>query len=73
MSNVINMSYMFYGLTLSTTNYSNILINWSALSLQDNVNFHGGNSKYSAGAATTARSNIISTYNWTITDGGQAP
>jgi hypothetical protein len=33
------------------------------------VNFWGGNSKYCNGAS--ARESIISTYGWTITDGGQ--
>lgn len=54
------------------SDYSNALVAWSNLPLQPNVTFHGGNSKYSAGAAATARQYIISTYNWTITDGGLA-
>jgi surface protein len=46
---------------------------WNA-TLQSNVVFHGGNSQYSAGAATTARGVLTGApYNWTITDGGQAP
>jgi surface protein len=44
---------------------------WNA-TLQSNVTFHGGNSKYSTGAATTARGVLTGApYNWTITDGGQ--
>jgi len=70
-SNVTSMGSMFNGVTLSTANYDSLLIGWNNLpSLKTNVSFHGGNSKYSA-AAATARSHIISTYNWTITDGGQ--
>jgi len=36
-----------------------------------NISFDGGNSKYSAGAAATARQSIIDNFNWVITDGGQ--
>lgn len=45
---------------------------WNA-TLQSGQTFHGGSSKYSVGAATTARSVLTSApYSWTITDGGQA-
>jgi surface protein len=45
---------------------------WNA-TLQSGVTFHGGNSKYSVGAATTARGVLTGApYNWSITDGGQA-
>ncbi|MDA3887044.1 MAG: BspA family leucine-rich repeat surface protein [Candidatus Delongbacteria bacterium] len=69
-SSVTDMSGMFNGVTLSTENYSSLLIGWDALELQDSVTFCGGNSKFSSGAAVTARANIISTDNWIITDGG---
>ena len=69
-SNVTNMRDMFKGETLSTANYDAILIGWNALELSNNINFHAGFSVYSAGAATTARANIISTDSWTIIDGG---
>jgi len=72
-SNVTDMTDMFLNVTLSTANYGALLIGWDALSLQNSVTFHGGNSQYSAGAATTARSNIITGDSWTITDGGQVP
>lgn len=68
-SSVLEMEYMFYGVTLSTVNYDAILNGWSELTLQNNVDFHGGNSKYST-AAEAARAKIISDFNWTITDGG---
>lgn len=59
---------------LSTPNYSATLIAWDALpSLQNGVGFHAGSSQYSAGAAATARANIISNFSWVFTDGGQAP
>lgn len=69
-SNVTNMQNMFAFITLSTTNYDSILINWSQLALQENVTFDGGESKYSS-AATDYRQSIIDNYNWTINDGGQ--
>jgi len=70
-SSVTDMSYMFNGVTLSTSNYDSLLLGWSQLTLQDSVSFDGGNSKYSAGAAVTARQSIIDNFNWVITDDGQ--
>jgi len=70
-SNVTDMSYMFDNVTLSTANYDALLIGWEGLAVQDSVPFHGGNSQYSAGAATEARQRLIDDHSWTITDGGQ--
>ena len=70
-SSVTDMTNMFNGVILSTSNYDSLLLGWSQLTLQDGVSFHGGNSKYSAGAAATARQSIIDNFNWVITDGGQ--
>ncbi|MDY0781026.1 PKD domain-containing protein, partial [Tenacibaculum sp. IB213877] len=67
-SNVLIMDDIFKGVTLSVVNYDALLIGWFSLTLQNNVNFHGGNSKYSGGK--NARQNIIDNHNWTITDGG---
>jgi surface protein len=72
-SNVTYMSGMFEGAQLSTANYDDLLIGWSTIGqnespLQPNIFFSGGNSKYCNGAS--ARSSIISTYGWTITDAG---
>ena len=70
-SNVTDMSGMFNQDTLSTDNYDSLLIGWSGLlSLQSNVQFYVGNSRYSAVAAS-ARQSLIDNYNWTIRDGGQ--
>jgi surface protein len=72
-ADVTVMTDMFSGVTLSTVNYDALLVGWSAQSVKPNVSFHGGNSQYSAGAATTARGVLTgSPNNWTITDGGQA-
>jgi surface protein len=70
---VTYMYGMFNGVQLSTTNYDDLLIGWSTISpnetpLQPNVDFSGGNSFYCNGE--TARSSIISTYGWTISDAG---
>lgn len=72
-ASVTDMHYMFDGgVTLSTANYNALLIGWEAQAVQNNVTFHGGNSKYSAGAVATARQALIDDHNWSITDGGQA-
>jgi surface protein len=70
-SSVTSMTKMLFDVTLSTYNYDNLLLGWSQLSLQSNVNFHGGYSKYSNTAAD-ARQAIITNFQWTITDGGPA-
>ena len=66
--NVNSMNGMFDAAQLSTANYDATLLEWSTKNLKRNVTFSGGNSKYCNGAS--ARSSIISTYGWTITDGG---
>ncbi len=68
-SNVTDMTDMFKFVTLSTANYDSLLIGWNSLSLQSNVTFSGGNSAYCTGQA--ARSNMISSLGWNITDGGR--
>jgi len=70
-SHVTNMIGMFDDATLSTANYDALLLGWSQETLQHNVSFDAGNSRYNS-AASAARAYIINTYNWTITDGGQA-
>ena len=66
-----NMSNFLTSATLSTVQYSDMLINYEAQAVQNNVQFHGGNSQYSAGAAATARAALIADHIWSITDGGQ--
>ena len=70
-SSVVHAWAMFSYTNLSVANYDSLLIGWSALTLQMNGDFDGGYSKYSAGAAATARQYIIDTFNWYIEDGGQ--
>lgn len=67
-SNVTNMSSMFLGVKLSTSNYDETLSAWSRLTLQPNVIFTGGSSNFCE--AEEERNAIINTYNWTISDGG---
>jgi len=68
--------------TFSTSNYDAILIGWEA-TLQaafpngsgytPSISINFGNSEYNGGgAAEAARTSLINTFNWTITDGGLA-
>ena len=68
-TSVTNMKNMFRSITLLTANYDALLVGWEAQVEQPNVTFHGGNSKYSAGAAATARA-ALQANGWVITDGG---
>ena len=72
-SNVIDMNNMFNPINLSFANYDSILIGWSTITsaetpLKQGVTFDAGSSKYCNGVS--ARASIISTYGWTIRDGG---
>jgi len=69
--NVTTMSNMFAASKLTTARYDSTLIAWEARTVKPSVPFHAGTSKYSAGAATTARGVLTGTDLWTITDGGQ--
>ncbi len=73
-SGVTSMTGMFQGVTLSTQNYDSILIGWASQTpnLQDDVSFHGGNSKYSFNAVSARNDTLIGIHNWAITDGGPA-
>ena len=68
-SSVTSMDGILHDVTLSTPNYNNLLLGWSQLSLQNEVNFDGGDSKYSI-VAVDARQFIITNFSWIITDGG---
>ena len=69
-TSVTNMTDMFEDDTLSSSNYSSMLIGWDTLNVQNDVTFHGGGSRFNTEAAS-ARDNLINDHNWTITDGGQ--
>ncbi|MDY0348854.1 MAG: YDG domain-containing protein, partial [Tenuifilaceae bacterium] len=70
-SSVTDMGSMLFGVTLSTANYNSLLMGWALRDVQSGVAFHGGNSKYSSGAAADARAVLTGTPNsWTIIDAG---
>ena len=67
----IASSFLQAATPMSTAEYDALLVNWEAQAPTNAVNIHFGNSKYSLGsAAETARTSLINTYGWTITDGG---
>ena len=69
-SSVQNFNHFLFGSQLSTENYDKLLIAWSQLDLQSDLNFHAGNSKYSLGDAENSRQHLIDEFNWNITDAG---
>ena len=73
-SNFTSMSNMFLNVTLDTDNYDAILISWAAQTVQSNVVFHAGNSKYTGGGAVAAARAVLTgaPNNWVIADGGIA-
>lgn len=69
---VTTIGFFANGATITTVNYDALLVSWEGQNPNSgftNVNF--GNSQYSLGsAAATARASLVSTYGWTIIDGG---
>lgn len=59
---------MFLGNNINPSRYSQLLIEMESTNPNNNVNFHGGSSKYNS-SAISARNNLIAR-GWTITDGG---
>jgi surface protein len=70
-SKVTDMLGMFSGVTLSTANYDSLLQGWSQLSLESEVSFDAGESKYSSDAAAARATLTEAPNNWVISDGGQ--
>lgn len=66
--NLASGASMFDGASITTARYSQLLIDLSAHNPNNNVVFHGGNSKYNE-AGAIARAALIGR-GWTITDGG---
>ena len=58
---------------LDEDNYDALLISWSnqASSMPSNMVVDMGDSEYDSNAAASARSTLINTYNWSISDGGR--
>jgi surface protein len=69
-SNVTDMDSMLENSNLSVENLTLIYENWSQLTLQQNVTFSAGNTKYNS-SGEAGRDILVNTYNWIITDGGQ--
>ena len=70
-SNVAYYTNFLAGGELSTANYDALLISWEAQGPTAGHTTTFGTSKYTlGGAAEAARASLISTYGWTITDGG---
>ena len=69
-SSVTNMYRMFEDSNLSVENLTSIYENWSQLSLQNNISFGEGNTKYNA-SGQAGRDILVNTYNWIIEDGSQ--
>ncbi len=68
-SKVTNMTSMLRFVTLSTENYDALLNGWIQRTLQNDVTFNGGNSKYCK--ASAAHQSLVDTFRWKITDGGE--
>jgi surface protein len=62
-SSVTNITGIFSNSALSTTNYNNILNDWSLLTLQENLENVSSGLVYSP-AGLTAHDNITADYNW---------
>jgi surface protein len=67
---VTDMRRMFENSNLSVENLTALYENWSQLSLQNNVSFGAGSTKYNA-LGQAGRDILVNTYNWIIEDGGQ--
>jgi len=61
---------MFEGSNLSEENLTACYENWSQLTLQQNVRFSAGTTKYNS-SGQAGRDILVNTYNWSIKDGGQ--
>ena len=72
-SNDDNLRNFFTNGELDEDNYDALLIRWSqqASSMPDDIVVHMGDSEYDSNAAASARSTLINTYGWSISDGGR--
>ena len=65
------INFMAGAFGLSTLNYDATLISWTAQAPTSGLSINFGGSQYTlGGAAAIARQELITVYNWTITDGG---
>jgi surface protein len=66
---VIDFTSFLNGVSMSVNNYDSLLIGWASQAPKTNLQFSGGVSKYST-EAELARSTLINTFGWSITDRG---
>ncbi|WP_422105424.1 BspA family leucine-rich repeat surface protein [Winogradskyella sp.] len=76
-SSLTDAKDMFFDAGLSTDNYDTTLIGWATLNtaagetqIPSNITFNGGNSQFCL--SEDERQELIDTYGWGITDGGEA-
>jgi hypothetical protein len=69
LSNLTNGREMFIRNTINTTRYSQLLVDMEDFNGNNNVDFHGGNSKYNTDGET-ARDLLTNNQSWSFTDGG---
>jgi len=69
-SSLTNANNMMRNSAFGNSNYDLMLTAWNAFGT-NNVKFHAGTAKYSAGGPAAARASMVSR-GWTITDGGPA-
>jgi uncharacterized protein YjbI with pentapeptide repeats len=61
----------FSNTNITTVNYDALLVAWEAQAPPNAIGINFGSAQYTIGsAADTARTSLITTYGWTITDGG---
>lgn len=68
--NVIDFENLFMGVSLSSANYDGLLLGWKDQNLINGATLNVGNSICCDYNAQIARDLIISTFNWTLIDGG---
>jgi len=68
-----NLRNFFTNGELDEDNYDALLIRWSnqASSMPNNIVVDMGDSEYDSNSAASARSTLINTYGWSISDGGR--
>lgn len=72
-ASVTNLASFANGCTFTTEAYNEILIAWEAQAPPSGLSVNFGSSTYTgSSAASTARASLVSTYGWTIVDGGTA-
>jgi hypothetical protein len=69
LGNLSQGASMFRYVTINTARYSKLLVDMEINNSNNNVEFHGGNSKYNTDGET-ARNLLTGSQNWNINDSG---